>query len=105
MPFRPRKNPKRQRQPSPTINSTQALKLALLDEFLVYFHQVKAELDSERGAGYSHAHPNAFIDRMNQLILADPALGALQTALHQLGLWDDVARTFGGKFAQQVQRN
>jgi len=107
MPYRPRKNRKRQTPPAPTRGTVNLdrLKAALLEEFLVYFHRVKAELDSERGSGYSHAHPNAFIDRMNRLILADPSLGALQIALHRLGAWDDVAKAFSGKFSGQVQRN
>ena len=110
MPKRPQKKRKLKRQAKsavsiPTVDIN-GLKAVLLDQFLIYFQRIKAELDAAGGTGYAHAHPNVFCDRMNRLAIEDAHLGALNLAMHRLGVFEDARRAFGAKESDsQLQRN
>jgi len=89
----------------PTVDIN-ALKASLLEQFLICFHRIKAELDEGGGTGYAHAHPNVFCDRMNRLAIEDAHFGALTSALHRLGVFKNARRAFGAKESDsQLNRN
>jgi hypothetical protein len=108
VPNRPKKKRKLKHASTPAASQVptvdiNGLKAVLLEQFLIHFHRLKAELNAEHGPGYAHAHPNVFCDRMNRLAIEDAHFGALQSALHRLRVFKDVARAFGASDSQLNQ--